>query len=162
MKHFTPENYDSGLMGLLLGRMNAVKDRLLDKFLVPHGVTASQFKVLIIVAQFGTDTPADLCRHLSLDSGSMTRMLDRLEQKELIVRNRSDIDRRQVHLNLTEEGKKLSDLLPQVGAAAMNEMFGCIDASELALLEGILKKVLVAADDQTTIARLSFVQAGEK
>ncbi|MGV8917142.1 MAG: MarR family winged helix-turn-helix transcriptional regulator [Pseudomonas sp.] len=159
MKHFTPENYDSGLMGLLIGRMNAVKDRLLDKYLVPHGVTSSQFKVLIIVAQFGTDTPADLCRHLSLDSGSMTRMLDRLEQKELIVRSRSDIDRRQVHLSLTEEGQKLSDKLPEVGAAAMNDLFACIEPSELVLLESILKKVLVAADDQTTIARLNFVQA---
>ena len=162
MTHFTPENYDSGLMGLLIGRMNAVKDRLLDKYLVPYGVTSSQFKVLIIVAQFGTDTPADLCRHLSLDSGSMTRMLDRLEQKELIVRSRSDVDRRQVHLNLTEEGQTLSNMLPRVGAAAMNELFGCIEPSELALLENILTKVLVAADDQTTIARLAFNTAGAK
>ncbi len=55
----------------------------------PHGVTAAQFKVLIIIAQFDVDTPAELCRNLSLDSGSMTRMLDRLEQKGLLARQRS-------------------------------------------------------------------------
>lgn len=162
MKHFTSDNFHSGLMGLLIGRTNGLKDRLLDKYLVPYGVTSSQFKVLIIVAQFATDTPADLCRHLSLDSGSMTRMLDRLEQKDLIVRSRSDVDRRQVRIELTEEGKTLSNRLPQVGADAMNEMFTSIESEDLAHLERILIKVLVAANDQTTIARLAFDPAGVK
>ncbi|MDB5980101.1 MAG: MarR family transcriptional regulator [Pseudomonas sp.] len=162
MKHFTSDNFHSGLMGLLIGRTNGLKDRLLDKYLVPYGVTSSQFKVLAIVAQFGTDTPADLCRHLSLDSGSMTRMLDRLEQKALIVRCRSDVDRRQVQIMLTEEGKTLSDLLPKVGADAMNELFNAIEPEELLSLERILTKILVAADDQTTIARLALDPAGVK
>jgi len=160
MKHYSPDNFHSGLMGLLIGRTNAVKDRMLDKYLVPYGVTASQFKVLIIVAQFGADTPAELCRHLSLDSGAMTRMLDRLEQKELITRCRSDIDRRQVHLALTVEGRKLSDRLSEIGAGAMNELLGVLDEAEVATLERLLTKVLVAADDQITIARLGFHDAG--
>jgi DNA-binding MarR family transcriptional regulator len=162
MNHFTPDNLQSGLMGLLIGRTNGLKDRLLDKYLEPYGVTSSQFKVLIIVSQFGTDTPAHLCRHLSLDSGSMTRMLDRLEQKNLIARSRSDVDRRQVQIMLTEEGKALSDRLPQVGAEAMNEMFTTLEPEDMAHLERILIKVLVDNNDQTTIARLAFDPAGAK
>jgi MarR family multiple antibiotic resistance transcriptional regulator len=162
MKHFTPDNFNSGLMGLLIGRTNALKDRLLDTLLVPYGVTASQFKVLIIIAQFAADTPAELCRHLSLDSGSMTRMLDRLEQKELITRTRSDTDRRQVHLALTGEGQALSNRLPQIGAEAMNGLLGALEPAELQCLEQILTKVLVAADDQITIARLGFKVTGAK
>ncbi|RMN24383.1 MarR family transcriptional regulator [Pseudomonas coronafaciens pv. zizaniae] len=156
MKHFTPENFDSTLIGLLVGRTNALKDRALDKYLLPYDVTFAQFKVLIIIAQFATDTPVELCRHLSLDSGSMTRMLDRLEQKELIVRTRSATDRRQVRLALTDQGQKLSDLLPQIGADAMNEIFATLDAEEVANLQRILTKVLVAADDHITLTRLSF------
>ncbi|KPC32578.1 MarR family transcriptional regulator [Pseudomonas syringae pv. cilantro] len=156
MKHFSPENFDSTLIGLLVGRTNALKDRTLDKYLLPYDVTFAQFKVLIIIAQFATDTPVELCRHLSLDSGSMTRMLDRLEQKELIVRARSATDRRQVRLALTGQGQKLSDLLPQIGADAMNEIFAPLDAEEVASLQRILTKVLVAADDHITLTRLSF------
>jgi DNA-binding MarR family transcriptional regulator len=162
MNHFTSDNFHSGLIGLLIGRTNGLKDRLLDKYLEPYGVTSSQFKVLIIVSQFGTDTPADLCRHLSLDSGSMTRMLDRLEQKNLIARSRSDVDRRQVQIMLTEEGKTLSNRLPQVGADAMNEMFTSMEPEDMAHLERILIKVLVDNNDQTTIARLAFDPAGAK
>jgi DNA-binding MarR family transcriptional regulator len=160
MKHFSPDNHQSSIMGMLIGRTNSIKDRMLDKHLVPYGVTASQFKVLIIVATYGVETPADLCRKLSLDSGSMTRMLDRLEQKALIVRTRSDTDRRQVQLQLTAEGQALSDRLPQIGADALNDLLSALDAEELASLERILTKVLVSLDDHTTITRLSFKDTG--
>jgi DNA-binding MarR family transcriptional regulator len=85
----------------------------------------------------------------------MTRMLDRLEQKGLLVRTRSESDRRQVRLVLTETGQALSDLLPQVGAVAMNEMVGVLEDSELVTLEKILTKILVASADSITLARLA-------
>ncbi|MDF2642364.1 MAG: MarR family transcriptional regulator [Pseudomonas sp.] len=162
LKHFSPDNFDSSLMGLLVGRTNGLKDRMLDKYLEPYGVTSAQFKVLIIVAQFSADTPVELCRHLSLDSGSMTRMLDRLEQKELIVRTRSETDRRQVELALTAQGRTLADLLPQIGADAMNDTFAALDTEEVQALQRILTKVLVAADDHITLTRLSFFSKSMK
>ncbi len=154
MQHFTPENFQTCTIGLLLGRAALVKDRILDSHLQDFGVTAAQFKVLIIVAQYGVDTPAELCRYLSLDSGSMTRMLDRLEQKDLILRRRCPDDRRQVRLALSEEGQKLADQLPQIGAAAMNELVGVLAADELATLESLLSKVLLAAGDTLTALRV--------
>lgn len=162
LKHFSPDSFDSSLMGLLVGRTNGLKDRMLDKYLEPYDVTSAQFKVLIIVAQFAAETPVELCRHLSLDSGSMTRMLDRLEHKQLVVRTRSETDRRQVHLALTEQGRKLTDLLPQIGADAMNDTFAALDAEEVQTLQRILTKVLVAADDHITLTRLSFIPKSTK
>lgn len=140
---------------MLLGRTEQLKNRILEAHLTPYCVSAPQFKVLVMIAQFGADTPAELCRMLSLDSGSMTRMLDRLEQKTLIERTRSDADRRQVRLVLTAEGKKLSDLLPHVGAKAMNEMVGMLEVEELATLEQLLTRILVAAEDPITLARIA-------
>lgn len=131
-----------------------LKDRIIDRHMEPYGITAAQFKVLIIMAQFDVDTPAELCRHLSLDSGAMTRMLDRLEQKNLLVRQRSEADRRQVRLVLTDDGQALADLLPQVGADAMNQLAEAISPQELQSLEQILKKILLAAGDPITILRV--------
>ena len=131
-----------------------LKDKIIDRHMEPYGITAAQFKVLIIMAQFDVDTPAELCRHLCLDSGSMTRMLDRLEQKNLLMRQRSEADRRQVRLVLTDDGKALADLLPKVGADAMNQLAGAISPQELQSLEQILKKILLAAGDPITVMRL--------
>ncbi|WP_085579733.1 MULTISPECIES: MarR family winged helix-turn-helix transcriptional regulator [unclassified Pseudomonas] len=154
MKHFTPDEFKNCHLGLLLGRAALLKDRIIDTHMEPHGITAAQFKVLIIVAQYGVDTPAELCRHLSLDSGSMTRMLDRLEQKGFLIRQRSEDDRRQVRLKLTEQGQQLADRLPQIGADAMNELAGAITPDELVTLQHILKKILLAAGDSITVLRL--------
>ena len=154
MKHFQPDTFQNCTLGLLLGRAALLKDRIIETHMEPYGITAAQFKVLIIMAQFAVDTPAELCRHLSLDSGSMTRMLDRLEQKSLLIRQRSDADRRQVRLVLTEDGQALADRLPTIGADAMNQLAGAISPQELQSLEQILKKILLAAGDPITIQRL--------
>ncbi|AKA23778.1 MarR family winged helix-turn-helix transcriptional regulator [Pseudomonas chlororaphis] len=154
MKHFSPDDFHNCHLGLLLGRAALLKDRIIDTHMEPHGITAAQFKVLIIMAQFGVDTPAELCRYLSLDSGSMTRMLDRLEQKDFLARRRSEHDRRQVRLVLTEEGQKLANCLPHIGADAMNELAGAITPEELKTLERILKKILLAAGDPITVLRV--------
>ena len=154
MKHFTPEQFHTCHLGLLLGRAALLKDRIIDTHMEPHGITAAQFKVLIIMAQFNVDTPAELCRHLSIDSGSMTRMLDRLEQKGFLARQRSEADRRQVRLVLTGQGQALTDRLPVIGADAMNELVGAISSEELKTLEHILKKILVAAGDPITLQRV--------
>ena len=155
MAHFTPETFHDSLLGMLVGRTEQLKNRILDKHLEPQGVTAQQFKVLIMIARFCAETPADLCRMLSLDSGSMTRMLDRLEQKDLLSRERSDADRRQVKLLLTEAGQALCDQLPHIGAEAMNEMVGVLEDSELVMLEKILTKILVASADPIVLARVA-------
>ncbi|AUZ47016.1 MarR family winged helix-turn-helix transcriptional regulator [Pseudomonas orientalis] len=154
MPHFTPDNFHNCHLGLLLGRAAILKDRIIDTHMEPHGITAAQFKVLIIMAQFGVDTPAELCRHLSLDSGSMTRMLDRLEQKDLLSRRRSELDRRQVQLVLTADGQRLADMLPHIGAQALNQLAGVLETGELETLERILKKILIAAGDPITIQRV--------
>ena len=154
MQHFTPEHFQSCTIAMLLGRAALVKDRILDSHLQDFGVTAAQFKVLIIVSQYGVDTPAELCRFLSLDSGSMTRMLDRLEQKGLIARSRCPQDRRQVRLELTADGDVLAGQLPQIGASAMNELVGVLAPDELKTLEKILTKVLLAAGDAVTALRV--------
>ena len=154
MPHFTPDNFHNCHLGLLLGRAAILKDRIIDTHMEPHGITAAQFKVLIIMAQFGVDTPAELCRHLSLDSGSMTRMLDRLEQKDFLARKRCEADRRQVQLVLTAEGQRLADMLPHIGAKALNQLAGVLEPGELETLERILKKMLIAAGDPITIQRV--------
>ncbi|MBI6555894.1 MULTISPECIES: MarR family winged helix-turn-helix transcriptional regulator [Pseudomonas] len=154
MKHFTPDNFHNCRLGLLLGRAAILKDKIIDTHMEPHGITAAQFKVLIIMAQFGVDTPAELCRHLSLDSGSMTRMLDRLEQKGLLDRKRSALDRRQVQLVLTDDGQRLADRLPYIGAEALNQLAGALEPDELQTLEKLLKKMLIAAGDPITLQRV--------
>ncbi|WP_339516704.1 MarR family winged helix-turn-helix transcriptional regulator [Pseudomonas sp. RL_15y_Pfl2_60] len=158
MSNPTPPLFPFSVMGLLIGRTALLKDQILDRNLVPYSVTAAQFKVLIMIAHFGVDTPAELCRQLSLDSGAMTRMLDRLEHKQLVIRRRCADDRRQVRLALAEDGQALANQLPRIGADAMDELLGVLEPEERAMLERILKKILFSAGDTITMQRLGDQQ----
>ena len=143
MPHFTPDNFHNCHLGLLLGRAAILKDRIIDTHMEPHGITAAQFKVLIIMAQFGVDTPAELCRNLSLDSGSMTRMLDRLVCKGWIERLPNPTDKRGVLVQLTPDGAALCEQCHQVvGQKLHQELTKNLSTDEVATLECLLKKVL--------------------
>lgn len=129
--------------GTLLGQTAALNGRVLDRSLTPLGITAAQLKVLKIIRR-GDDTAVVLCKHLSIHSASMTRMLDRLERKGLIARSREHHDRRQVRLALTNKGEALSAVLPAFEVAALNEFTAGLTAEELSQLELLLKKMLAS------------------
>ncbi|MNP87449.1 hypothetical protein D3C76_1883530 [compost metagenome] len=58
-----------------------------------------------------------------------------------------------MRLALTAEGQRLADRLPEIGAAAMNELVSVLQPDELKTLEGLLAKVLIGAGDPLTIRR---------
>jgi DNA-binding MarR family transcriptional regulator len=55
-----------------------------DRALAPLGLTAQQVGVIVLLACGRAHTPYELSRAMSYDSGSMTRMIDRLEKKGFV------------------------------------------------------------------------------
>ena len=72
----------------------------------------------------------------------MTRMLDRLEAKGLIVRTRSTDDRRRVQLELTEAGRGEAERLVQAIVNVLNRHLNGFSASELDQFKGFLRRML--------------------
>jgi DNA-binding MarR family transcriptional regulator len=107
---------DEMVIGHLIGRARSALLTGLDGELEPFGVTGAQFAVLKNIADGVAETAADLCRTMHYDTGSMTRMLDRLEEKSVLRRERCTDDRRVVFLRITPGG---NELLPQLRAAAV-------------------------------------------
>jgi DNA-binding MarR family transcriptional regulator len=72
----------------------------------------------------------------------MTRMLDRLEDKELVRRRRSDDDRRVVHLELTDKGARIGDeIQPLINAELLRHLRGFSD-KEISTLADFLRRML--------------------
>lgn len=108
---------DETVVGHLISRARSALLTGLDGQLEPFGITGAQFAVLKNVADGVAETAADLCRTMHYDTGSMTRMLDRLEEKAVLRRERGTEDRRVVYLRITDTG---NELLPQLRAAAVH------------------------------------------
>ncbi|MCH9829611.1 MAG: MarR family transcriptional regulator [Gammaproteobacteria bacterium] len=99
------------VLGPLLVQLRGAVFNALEKKLAPLELTAAQFGVVVNLARGRAETPGELCRLMDYDRGAMTRLLDRIEGKEIIQRIRCRDDRRSVKLRLTEKG---AGLVPQV------------------------------------------------
>jgi DNA-binding MarR family transcriptional regulator len=76
------------------------------------GVSGAQNLVLRNLNSHGPLSSADLSRKLFVTPANMTGIVDRLETKGLVGRQRKAGDRRVVLITLTEAGQELSDSLP--------------------------------------------------
>ncbi|MEK6292065.1 MAG: MarR family transcriptional regulator, partial [Paraburkholderia tropica] len=82
------------------------------------------------------------------DTGSMTRMLDRLERKGFLLRQRSQADRRVVELVLTPLGRDAAQQLPAAIAAVMDDQLRGFSAEEVTTLVHLLQR-FIANDAET-------------
>ncbi|MEB3754021.1 MarR family transcriptional regulator [Acinetobacter sp. MD2(2019)] len=77
------------------------------KLLTPLGLTYPQYLVMLILWETNPQTVSTIGRRLFLESSTLTPMLKRLEKMELLSRQRSEQDERQVLIALTDKGQQL-------------------------------------------------------
>jgi DNA-binding MarR family transcriptional regulator len=128
-------------IGYLITGLRTRMMQEMDACLNPHGLTAAQFIILRRIAEGVAATAAELCRVLEYDTGSMTRMLDRLEEKSVIVRERSSDDRRVVMIQLTPQGADQYPQLKDEVRVALNRRFSPLSGDELQQLRGMLERL---------------------
>ncbi|RHX87816.1 MarR family winged helix-turn-helix transcriptional regulator [Leptospira stimsonii] len=73
------------------------------------GITYPQYLVLLILWKEDGCSVKEIGKKLYLDSGTLTPLLKRLEESELVQRKRSTEDERSVQIFLSSKGKKLKD-----------------------------------------------------
>ncbi len=113
-----------------------------DTEMEPFGVTGAQFEVLKNLARSDNETAASLCRALHYDTGSMTRMLDRLQRKGLVARKRDTSDRRLVFLRLTDTGEGLIPKIQPVLRRALRRHLAGFTPEEVAGLKRYLGRII--------------------
>lgn len=66
-----------------------------------------QYAVLMQVHEKVAITASDICQNLQHDTGALARIIEDLESRGLLTRERSETDRRRVEIELTEKGEAL-------------------------------------------------------
>ena len=95
-------------------------------------LTYTQYIVMMVLWEEREINVKELGSRLYLDSGTLTPVLKRLEQKGLITRQRDDKDERVLIVSITKEGDELKDKAVEIPV----KMAGCVslepqDAAEL-------------------------------
>lgn len=76
------------------------------------GLTSPQILLLHTVREKGEVTIGELAQDMSLSQATVTTIIDRLEKRELVFRERSKEDKRKVHAYLTDEGHEILKTAP--------------------------------------------------
>ena len=103
-------------------------------------VTYPQYLVLMVLWNEEEQTVGQLGEKLLLDSGTLTPLLKRMEQKGMVNRSRSPEDERVVKLSLTEKGKAMKEKAKDIPCRLMKSMK--ISEEELLELKTIITKIL--------------------
>ena len=112
-----------------------------------HGLDAPSFDVLAALRRAGPPyqlTPTALMRTALVTSGAITQRLDRLEEKGLITRERSDSDGRAVVVTLTEQGRKALDAALPDHLDTERALLAGLSDGEREQLALLLRRFLVA------------------
>ena len=104
------------------------------------GLTYTQYIVFMVLWEKDEVTVGDICRRLYLDSGTLTPLLKKMEEKGWLQRTRSHADERIVVVTLTEEGRKMKERCQSIPASISQ----CIHLSpeDAAALYRILYQIL--------------------
>lgn len=154
---YQPRKSIGSLLSRVRVEMLAALDEELtrDRRLAPLELSAAQFIVIASLAGEERKSASDLCKGISYDAGAMTRMLDRLEGKGLIRRNRSPDDRRLVHLELTDEGRALYPRMRELSLGVANRFLRGFSKAEARQLESFLTRILENAQQPAARASAS-------
>jgi len=117
-----------------------------DRRLGPHDLTHAQWGPLLRLRFMGPSSSAALGRELDMDAGALTRLLDRLEAKRLIQRERSSEDRRVVIVSLSEEGARLTAKVPAILSEVFNAHLAGFSHEEWRTLIQLLQRAVATGD----------------
>jgi len=132
-------------IGYLMRRILSLIAHGVERELEPTGLTNAQWVPLLKLYRGCGSTVAELARQCDLDAGSMTRLLDRLEAKQLCRRVRSSDDRRVVNLELTEAGRAAAQEIPAILSRVQNAHLAGFSVEEWQVLKGYLRRILDTA-----------------
>lgn len=126
---------------IALARAYSTFSREVAARVAEYGLTTPQFGVLEALHHLGPLSLGELADKLLVTGGNVTYVMDRLEDQGLVVRERSDDDRRVVKAKLTAEGRGLiSEVFPG-HAAFVRDAVSHLSAEEQDDLRKLLKRL---------------------
>lgn len=117
-----------------------------NQALAEHQVSWPQWMILNVLYHQLAETPAQIADNIAVDRSAVTRLLDRLAEKQLLERVHDGLDRRSVKIHLTRTGKSLVAELNQAAEAHQNQFLNQLHPTELRAFKGNIQKMLRAAD----------------
>ena len=129
-----------------LARASFLLERLQEECLDPIGLTFVEYTVLRVLDD-GPKSPSRLAEYVVRTTGGMTKIVDRLAKRGLVVRVADPDDRRGVLVELTGEGRELGDKASDAYSVGRDRIVGMVPAADRKVIEAGLDQLITAFED---------------
>lgn len=120
------------------------------------GITATQLNIIKLLHEIGNLSLSQLSRHIAAKNSTVTGIVDRMVDADLVARNQSSEDRRVWQIQLTKKGQKIAAGLSVAPWDDLRRALSALDEAEKQTLITILRKVAahvsVSADSEKKTA----------
>ncbi len=144
-KNDTIEMLSTGELGFLVSAVRGSIWNAIEAELEPLGLTTAQFVVFNSIALGKGRTIGEFCRLLGYDSGAMTRLLDRIENKGLVRRINNPEDRRSYLIELTPRSEALFPMARKRVRSVFHRLLAGFSNAQAEQLKFLLERVLANA-----------------
>src|SRR5207342_2364780 len=122
-------------------RFSLLSHKKLEEDLEKAGLTPPQFYVLATIGYAGGLPFGEIGAKMMVTVSNLTGIVDRLEEKKLVVRKRDERDRRVVHVVLTDKGTKLYKTTIPLFEKSIAEVFLRLNLAQQKELSTLLRKL---------------------
>ncbi len=132
------------LFDILIGKISTTINRAILRAFASENIeiTTEQWTVLASLSIKDEVTQQELCNITLKDKPSMTRLIDKLEQRKLVIRLSDQPDRRVNIIKLTNEGKRIQDKATLIVQNIATKTLSNITPEELDLSRNVLRKIM--------------------
>jgi len=123
-------------------RFNLISSKRLEMALEKLDLTAPQFYVLATIGYTGGIPFSEIGEKMMVTVSNLTGIVDRLEEKGVVVRERDALDRRVVRVKLTEKGSKAYKNTIPLFEKSVSQFFSPLGKAQQKELASLLRKLI--------------------
>jgi MarR family transcriptional regulator, organic hydroperoxide resistance regulator len=132
-------------IGYRIRQLSQLIARRFQSDLAPHGLTPFHWFVLRCLWEEDGRAVSSIAQQLQEVGGTMTGVLDRMEERGLTRRVRDKNDRRVWRVYLTDKGRELEDVLPPLVTHLRKRLIKGVSQENLDIFDQVLDKLIVNA-----------------
>ena len=131
-------------VGVYLNQGHCLFKQFIYKSFLANGfdLTPEQFLVMDTLWDEGVLNQQQIADYIQKDKNSVTKLLNGLEKRGLVMRTATGIDRRSKNIVLTKQAEEIKDRVVEVALQAVNQICDNISSKEISIFINVLERMI--------------------
>lgn len=132
------------------------------KLVKSYGLTGPQLIIIKVIAQRGEIVIGSLAKEVSLSQATVTNIVERLEQKGILYRKKTDFDKRRVVVTTTDKAHAILEQKPLLLDLSFVKNFEKLETWEKNMLISSLQRIASMMNESKSLFDPAFLSKADK